>query len=143
MSETNEPIAVEQENVAPLTHRRILTVTALVALLSAFVGLVFVSWQFGLCVLLGGVLSFINYYWLKFSLKKVFEKTAHGERPRFLAVRYTSRYLFLGGILLIVFLTTKTEMVVAVILGLASFAFAIVIEGFIRLFSSFFNKKEI
>jgi len=142
MSETNEPIAVEQENVAPLTHRRILTVMAIVAVLSALLSFVFVSWQFGLGVLLGGILSFINYYWLKLSLKKVFERTAHGERPRFLAVRYISRYLALGAILLIVFLT-KTVSVVSVILGMASFAFAIVIEGFIRLLASFFIKKEI
>jgi hypothetical protein len=142
MSEDNEPIAAEQENLAPLTHRRILTLMAIVAILSGLASFVLVSWQFGLGVLFGGILSFVNYYWLKFSLKKIFEKTAYGERPRFLAVRYTSRYLVLGGILLIVFLT-KTVPVVSVILGLASFAFAIVIEGFIRLFSSFFNKKEI
>ncbi len=142
MSETNEPIAVEQENVAPLTHRRILTVMAIVAVLSGLLSFVFVSWQFGLGVLLGGILSFINYYWLKLSLKKVFDKAIHGEKPRFLAVRYISRYLVLGAVLLIV-LFTKTVPVVAVILGLASFAFAIVIEGFIRLFASFFYKKEI
>ena len=141
MSETNEPIAAEQETVAPLTHRRILTVMAIVAVLSAFVSFVLVSWQFGLGVLLGGILSFINYYWLKFSLKKIFEKTAHGERPRFLAVRYTTRYLVLGAVLLVVFLT-KTVPVISVVLGMASFALAIVIEGFMRLFASFFNKKE-
>ena len=142
MSGDTEPIAEEPGNVVPLTHRRILTVMAAVAVLSSLISFVSVSWQFGLGVLFGGILSFINYYWLKFSLKKVFERTAHGERPRFLAVRYLSRYLVLGGILLIVFLT-KTVPVVSVILGMASFAFAIVIEGFIRLFASFFKKKEI
>jgi hypothetical protein len=142
MSEDNKPIVAEPEMVAPLTHRRILTVMAIVAVLSSLASFVFISWQFGLGVLFGGVLSLINYYWLKFSLKKVFEKTVHGERPRFLAVRYTSRYLVLGAVLLIVFLT-KTVPVISVILGLASFALAITIEGFIRMFSSFFEKKEI
>jgi len=142
MSGDTEPIAEEPGNVVPLTHQRILTVMAAVAVLSSLISFIYVSWQFGLGVLFGGILSFINYYWLKFSLKKVFERTAHGERPRFLAVRYLSRYLVLGGILLIVFLT-KTVPVVSVILGMASFAFAIVIEGFIRLFASFFKKKEI
>lgn len=142
MSETNEPIAVEPERIAPLTHRRILAVMGTVAVLSSLAGFIFVSWQFGLGVLLGGILSFINYYWLKFSLRKVFERTTHGERPRFLAVRYTSRYLALGGVLLVVFLL-KTDLVLAVILGMASFALAIVIEGFIRIFASFFDKKEI
>ena len=142
MSEENEPITAEQETIAPLTHRRILTVMAIVTVLCGLAGFIFVSWQFGSSVLLGGVLSFINYYWLKFSLKKVFERTERGERPRFLAIKYTSRYMVLGGILLFVFLI-KTDLVVPIILGMASFALAIVIEGFIRIFASFFNKKEI
>lgn len=142
MSEDTEPIIAEQETIAPLTHRRILTVMAIVAGLCGLAGFIFVSWQFGSAVLAGGVLSLVNYYWLKFSLKRVFERTEQGERPRFLAVRYTSRYLVLGGILLIVFLM-KTDLVVPVILGMASFALAIVIEGFIRISASFFNKKEV
>jgi hypothetical protein len=50
--------------------------------------------------------------------------------------------LILGTVLTIVFLT-ETIPVVAVIAGLASFALAIVIEGIIRMFSSFYKKKEV
>ena len=142
MSEDNEPITDGHEQIAPLTHRRILVLMAAVAVLSALTSFIFVNWQFGLGVLIGGVLSFVNYYWLKFSLKKVFEKTESGERPRFLGARYASRYFALAAILLLIFLT-KIVPVVAVILGMASFALAIVVEGFIRIFSSFFKKKEI
>jgi hypothetical protein len=115
---------------------------AVVAALGSLLGFIFVSGLFGLGVLIGGVLSFVNYYWLKYSLKKIFEQAAEGEKARFLSVRYLLRYLVLGGILLIVFLT-KTVPVAAVILGLASFAAAIMIEAFIRLFASFFKKKEV
>ena len=115
----------------------------LVAVASGIAGFVLVSRQFGLGVVFGGVLSFINYYWLKVSLKRLFDNAvAHGEKPRFLALRYFARYVTLGGILTVVFLT-KTVPVVAVILGLSSFALAIVIEGFIRLFSTFFKSKEL
>jgi hypothetical protein len=41
-----------------------------------------------------------------------------------------------GLILLIIFLS-KAVSIVAVILGLASFAFAVVVEGIIRIFKSF------
>ncbi len=142
MSDTSEPIAVEQENFVPLTHRRILIVMAAVAILGSLLGFVFVSGLFGLGVLIGGVLSFVNYYWLKRSLKKIFEQAVGGEKPRFLGLRYLFRYLILGVVLTIVFLT-ETIPVVAVIAGLSSFALAIVIEGFIRIFSSFFKKKEV
>lgn len=141
MSDDSDSIINEQQP-SPISHRRILWTMALVAFIAGIAGLVFVSWQFGLGVILGGVLSFINYYWMKVSLKRLFDSAiAHGEKPRFLAVRYFARYLTLGAILTIVFLT-ETIPVVAVILGLASFALAIVIEGFIRLFSTFFKSKE-
>jgi len=142
MSEDFEPIANEQENLVPLTHQRILIVMAAVAILGSLLGFVFVSGLFGLGVLIGGILSFVNYYWLKRSLKKIFEQAVDGEKARFLGLRYLFRYLVLGGILLIVFLT-KTVPVAAVILGLASFAIAIMIEALIRLFASFFKKKEV
>lgn len=142
MSGDSQPIAAEQENLVPLTHQRILIVMAAVAIAGVLLGLIFVSRQFGLGVLIGGILSFVNYYWLKFSLKKIFERAADGGKPRFLGLRYLLRYLILGAVLMVIFLT-KTIPVVAVIAGLASFAVAVVVEGFIRIFLSFYNRKEI
>lgn len=142
MSDDSDSIITEQQP-APISHRRILWTMGLVAVVAGLAGFTFISWQFGLGVILGGILSFINYYWLKVSLKRLFDNAvAHGEKPRFLAVRYFARYLTLGAILTIVFLT-KTVPVVAVIAGLSSFALAIVIEGFIRLFSTFFKSREL
>ncbi len=142
MSEDFEPIATEPENFVPLTHRRILIVMAAVTLSGCLLGLIFVSWQFGLGVLIGGILAFVNYYWLKLSLRKIFEQAATGEKPLFLGLRYSFRYFILAAALVIIFLT-KTIPVVAVIAGLASFALAIVVEGFIRIFLSFYKRKEI
>jgi hypothetical protein len=142
MSDDFESIADEQESLVPLTHRRILIVMAAVAISGSLLGLIFVSRLFGLGVFIGGILSFVNYYWLKFSLKKIFEQAVGGEKPRFLGLRYLFRYIVLGVVLTIVFLT-ETIPVVAVIAGLASFAIAIIIEGFIRIFLSFYKKKEV
>ena len=138
------PDSSQTEPMPPaLSHRRILVLMAMVTIFGSVAGFIFVSAEFGLGVIFGGVLSLINYYWLKVSLKKLFDAAiAHGTQPRFLAVRYFARYVTLGAILTIVFLT-HTIPVVAVIAGLASFALAIVIEGFIRLFTSFFNTKEL
>lgn len=136
MSENPEPILTEPENLVPLTHRRILIVMTIITILGALFGLIFVSRQFGAGVLIGGILSFVNYYWLKFSLKKIFDQAVTGEKPRFLGLRYLFRYFILAAILTIVFLTDVIP-VIAVIAGLASFALAVVIEGFIRIFLSF------
>lgn len=143
MSDDSETVTTEQSTAPPMSHRRILWTMAVVAVLGAAASGFFVSWQFGLGVLLGGALSFVNYYWLKVSLKRVFDSAvANGEKPRFLAVRYFSRYLTLGAVLAIVFLT-ETIPIIAVILGLASFALAIVVEGLISLFSTFFKSREL
>ena len=143
MSEDFDNITTEHSTAPPLSHRRILWAMALVAILGGLAGLIFISPQFGFGVMFGGVLSLVNYYWLKVSLRKIFDSTvAHGEKPRFLAIRYFSRYLTLGVILAMVFLTDVFP-IIAVILGLASFALAIMVEGLILLFSTFFKSREL
>ena len=143
MSELSDKITTEQSAAPSISHRRILWTLGAVTIIGSLAGFIFDSWQFGLGVFLGGILSFVNYYWLKISLKRIFDSlVAHGERPQFLTVRHFGRYLTLGIILAIVFLT-KIVPVIAVILGLSSFAIAIVIEGLILIFSSFFKSKEL
>jgi len=140
MSENSEQTA--EQTIQTLSHRRILTIMAAVIVVSVLLGFIFVSSFFAVGVLIGGILSFVNYYWLKQSLKRIFDRAVMGEQPRFLATRYFLRYMVFGIILAIIYLT-KTVSVAAVLLGLGSFAFAIVIEGFIRLFSGLFKKREI
>jgi hypothetical protein len=138
MSENSEPIESEQQ-IAQISHRRILRSMASVAFLGGLSGFYFVSPPFGLGVLLGGILSLVNYYWLKVSLRGIFDKVAGGEKPRFLAAKYFLRYTAFVSILVIVF-STKVLPIIAVLLGLASFAVAIIVEALILLFSSFFKK---
>ena len=141
MSEDSEQIPEEQpEAVQTLSHKRILTLMAIAALLGSIAGFIFGGLSFGIGVLIGGGLSLVNYYWLKRSLKTVFEKVATGEKPQFLAGKYFLRYLVFGAILTVIYLT-KAVPVVALLLGLASFAIAIIFEALIRLFYSFSNKK--
>lgn len=136
MSEEKESWTNEPADIKTLSHTRILVLMGIVAVLLSLYGFIFVSAAFGGGVFLGGILSFVNYYWLKNSLKVVFEQAIDGEKPRFAGTRYILRYFIFGLVLLLIYLT-KTVSVIAIILGLASFAFAIVIEGMLRLFASF------
>ena len=143
MSEDSEQVTVEQtETVQTLSHGRILTLMAFAALLTATAGFIYGGGAFGVGVLIGGALSLINYYWLKRSLKTIFEAAVVGEKVHFLAGRYILRYVTFGAVLTVVYLT-KAVPVAAVLLGLASFALAIIFEAFIRLFKSFSNKQGI
>jgi hypothetical protein len=141
MSENSKPDAVIAETVAPLSNDRILYAMCFVVITGTILGFIFKDWQFGLGFLFGGILSFINYYWLKASLKTLFETAAEGEKPTVSAGRYFWRYITIGAIILFVFLT-KIVPVVSVVLGLVSFAFAVMIEAFLRIFSNIFRQKE-
>ncbi len=141
MSENSEPDVIVEEQVAPLSNDRILYAMVFVVGIGTVLGFVFKDWRFGLGFLFGGILSFINYYWLKASLKTLFETAAEGEKPPVSAGRYFWRYITIGAIILFVFLT-KIVPVVAVVLGLISFAFAVMVEAFLRIFSNIFRQKE-
>ena len=140
MSETSEPIMSEPINDAPLSHRRILLLTGLIGVLGTLISFIYAEWRFGIGLFIGGILAFVNYYWLKFSLKKVFDEAEEGEKPRISAIRYMSRYFALALILTFISLL-KLVPIVAVILGLTSFAVALVLEGFIKIFTSVFKKE--
>jgi hypothetical protein len=134
MSGNSDPLTANEVLPPEISHRALLVKMVAVLLAGAVAGFVFFSAKAGFGVLIGGVLAFANYYWQKRSLKAIFDKAIGGEPSRFLAIRYILRYVALGGVLTIIYLT-RTVPIVAVILGLASFAIAVVIEGFTSIFS--------
>ncbi|MGI8409934.1 MAG: ATP synthase subunit I [Pyrinomonadaceae bacterium] len=137
MSDDTEP--AESQNIMPLSHPRILVIMALLGLLGSIAGFAFVSATFGFGVLIGSILAFINYYWLKGSLKRIFDDAAEGEKPKLLALRYFTRYLVLGAIIAVIYATGAVS-IVGVILGMAGFGFAVVVDGFIRIFSGIMSE---
>jgi hypothetical protein len=56
--------------------------------------------------------------------------------------KYFLRYLVLGLVIAVVYIAGWVP-IASLILGMAAFAFATVVEGFIRIFSSIFSSKEI
>lgn len=143
MSDEIEPVVPVEQAIVPISHRRILVIMAVIALAGSIAGAAFMSVSFGAGVLIGSVLGFINYYWLKVSLKKIFDKAAEtGERPRLLGLKYFARYIVLGTVVAIIY-ATGTVSIVGVILGMGEFGFAVVVEGILRIFSNPVSEKEV
>lgn len=143
MSENSEPVTAN-EKTPPLNpaYSRILWIMSGVVLIGVMLSLIYGTREFTFGLIIGGISAFVNYYWLKISLKNIFDKvTSTGEKPRFLAVKYFLRYAAIAAVLVIVYLT-KIASIVAVLLGLSAFALATVVEGFIRIFTSQDSKKE-
>lgn len=134
MSDETEPIAPEQ-TVKPLSHGRILKIMGVIGFVGSVLGALLVSVPFGAGVLIGSLLAFVNYYWLKYSLKKVFDLAAEtGERPRLLGLKYFGRYLLLGMLVAILYATDAVS-IIGLILGMGSFGFAVVFEGIFNIIS--------
>lgn len=134
MQDATEPLIIPDQDVMPPSHTRILVIMAVLGLLGGIAGVIFGTVGFGLGIIFGTALAFGNYYWLKASLKRVFAEAAAGEKPKISALRYLTRYLALGIVIAIVFASDILP-IVPVILGLAAFGFATVVEGFIRIFT--------
>lgn len=134
MSDQTEPSAPGEQTVKPLSHGRILKLMAILGLAGGIFGTLLVSGSFGAGVIVGVLLAFVNYYWLRYSLKKVFALTAEtGERPRFLGLKYIGRYLVLAAIVAVLYAANAVS-IVGLILGMGSFGFAVVLEGLFNIF---------
>ena len=139
MGDHIEPVANEGRSAGDLSHRRILIIMALVTVAGCVLGFAFGSARFGAGVLIGGILSFVNYFWLKGSLRSLFDRTTGGESTGFLAAKYFLRYLAIAAVL-VLFYAAFAVPATAMLLGLASFAFAVVIEGVLRIFTTSLSK---
>jgi L-asparagine transporter-like permease len=143
MSEISKPVTTVETGDAPhLSHRRILWITAIVLIVGVAFSLIYAQRDFTLGLIIGGALAFLNYYWLKVSLKNIFDAmAAAGEKPRFLVMRYFLRYATLGFVVVVVYITNIASLL-AVLLGLSSIALAVVVEGLIRIFTPNSSKRE-
>lgn len=142
MSEDTESVVHQEDVERQLSLNRILLIMAAIGLVGSIAGFAFVSPGFGVGIVLGTVLGFINLYWMKRGVAGIIGLAVQGEVPGFLAAKYFLRYLLLG---LIVWAAWATRLIPvgAILLGMTMFAFAIVIEGFIRILLSIFGNKEI
>ncbi|MGB7068535.1 MAG: ATP synthase subunit I [Pyrinomonadaceae bacterium] len=123
----------DQNTSASSFHRRILIEMMVITVFGGVAATAVHSTRFGIGILFGGALAIVNYVWLKRSSQRMVEKAIVGEPPRLLPVRYILRYAIMGLILAAIY-TAGVLPVIAVVLGMASFAFAIVIEGIISIF---------
>ena len=124
MAEDLDPLATDN---AAISNRSILTTMAVLVGLGSIAGLLAGGPRAAIGVLFGGLLGFANYWWLDRVTKAIFSPDAVNSSG-LLAAKYVFRYVVIGGVLLLVYLTGVVP-VAAVIAGLGTFALAVVIQG--------------
>ncbi len=135
MSEETDPAGSDQQLTTPPRNERILLILAVLSVGGSIAGAAAVSARFGLAILVGCVLAFVNYYWMQRSLKKIFGEVREGEKPRFLGTGYFIRYLVLGCVVAF-FYALDLLPISGLLFGMAGFGFAVLIEGLLRVIKS-------
>ena len=141
MDDDIDPLTTTSEIPQVITHRRLLIEMAGVIVVGTLVGTIFVNFKFGAGVLVGGAGSYANYFWQRNSTRAIFASAIAGRPPVFLAARYLLRYLAIG-LFTAFFYYTSLLPIAAIILGLASFALAVMIEGIMSIFKSSNNQES-
>lgn len=135
MGEESPSLPSEAPVTATISHRRLLIEMAVLIALGGVAGFVFAGVRFGVGILFGGILAFLNYYWLKRSTAAIFDRAVSGAGAGagLISLRFISRYVAIGVVILAVHFSGAMP-AVAVIAGLSAFAIAVVVDGMISIF---------
>ncbi len=116
-------------NPDPALAQRVLNVMAGTVVLAVVISLPFANWRVTTGLLLGGVLSLLNFHWMRNSIAAAFDQATAGTRPRIRMAQYVLRYFIIGTL---VYAGYKLNVVslAATVTGLSSFVIALFVEAF-------------
>jgi hypothetical protein len=123
-------------------NRRIFRSMIVAVVLALSASLLFAPWRVSTGLLLGGLLSLVNHYWLTSSTAAAFSVLIDGQKPRLSLVQYILRYALIGSV---IFLAYKFGIasLPALIAGLCSFVFALFVEAFREFYFAIIHREEI
>jgi hypothetical protein len=143
MKETADNVVAEDSSAAsgnPLDARVMRTMVA-AGSLAVIVSIPFAPWRVTTGLLLGGLLSLINHYWMRSSIAAVFDTAlVQGNKPRLRMANYILRYFAVIGV---VFLAYQFNMISlpATIAGLCSFVVALFFEAFREVYLAIIHRE--
>jgi hypothetical protein len=103
----------------------------------------FAPWRVTTGLLVGGLLSLLNHYWMRSSISAGFDLALGvGTKPRIKLAQYVLRYFVVGTI---VFAAYQLDIVSlpATVAGLCSFVAALFIEAFREIYFAIIHREEI
>jgi len=144
MNETSNNVGSGRFSTGPgdATNRRIFRSMIVGVILAVSASLLFAPWRVSTGLLLGGLLSLLNHYWLTTSTTAAFSVLIDGQKPRLSLVQYILRYAVIGLVILLAY-KFRIASVPALIAGLCSFVFALFVEAFIEFYFAIIHREEI
>ncbi len=137
-SVSSQQLSADNQRKVELSVFHTMIATVAIAVIASAI---LAPWRFTAGLMLGGVLSLLNYHWLRTSVAAVFDVNTTAERPRVKASRYILRYLVVG---LIAFAAYKLQLVSlpATIVGLCAFVPALFVEAGRQFYFAIFHREE-
>jgi ATP synthase I chain len=121
---------------------RVLRTMAAAVALAVIISAPLASWRFTVGLLLGGVLSLLNHYWMRTSISAGFDVAlSQGSKPQITVVQYILRYFVVG---IIVFAAYQLNIVslAATVAGLCSFVAAFFVEALREFYFAIIHREE-
>lgn len=129
---------VRHDEVETRILRSMAFAVAIAVIASSFIG----PWRVTTGILLGGLLSLVNYRWLHSTVAAILSVHEAGQKPRPKIWKHAFRYLVIAGV---VFAAHKLHLVSlpATIAGLCSFVVALFVEAFRQFYFSVIREESI
>lgn len=124
------------------TNRRIFRSMIVAVILAVGASLLLAPWRVSTGLLLGGLLSLVNHYWLITSTTAAFSVLVNGEKPRLSLIQYVLRYAVIGSAIWLAY-QLGIASIPALIAGLCSFVVALFAEAFREFYFAIIHREEI
>lgn len=141
MNEIVNSVTGGGHNTADGVERRILRSMIVAVSIAVLISAVLLPWRVTTGLLLGGVLSLLNFRWLNGSVAALLSVPETGEKPRMSLWRHVARYLVVGLAILVAYQFHVISLP-ATIAGLCSFVAALFVEAFREFYFAIIRRGE-
>jgi hypothetical protein len=120
---------------------RIFRLMQIAVALTVVISAPWAPWRVTTGLLLGGILSLLNYRWLNNSVSAVFGRAPEGSRPKLRAAQFIIRYFVVAAAVLLSYKLNLVSLV-ATVAGLCSFVVALFAEAIREFYLAIINREE-
>lgn len=122
---------------------RILRTMAGAVALAVIISAPFAPWRITTGLLLGGILSLLNHYWMRTSISAGFALAlGQGAKPQIKLVQYVLRYFVVGTVVFAAYQLNIVSLP-ATVAGLCSFVVALFVEAFREFYFAIIHREGI
>jgi hypothetical protein len=143
MKNTADNVAAGDASAATehLLETRVMRTMVVAVSLAVMISIPFAPWRITAGLLLGGLLSLLNHYWMRSSIAAVFDTAlGRGAKPRLRLANYILRYFVVVGVIFLAYQFNLVSLP-ATIAGLCSFVVALFFEAFREMYLAIIHRE--